>query len=272
MIIKLKINKDINYNANLYFDRSKKLKSKIPGILKIVEKTKKDIEVLKLQKDKYLKKREDDKILKNIPKKWYEKSFRHTITTNGFLFVIGKDSSTNEILLKKYLDKDDLVFHTEAPGSPFGILKNSNEKIKEKDLIEAGTFLACFSSSWKDGFGLCEVFYVKSNQISKTPKTKEFISKGSFIINGKKNFLKNIELKISLGFYFDEVLNEEKKIKVKKIISGETFFIKNKCLKFMTFTNGSQNIKEVNKKIKKKFGFQIENLSHYIPNDLRICK
>ena len=273
MIVKLILNKDINFNANLYFEKSKKLKNKIPGILKILEKTKFDIEDLKKKEVKFLEKKKQEEVLKNIPKKWYEKNFRHTFTKNNFLFVIGKDSSSNEILIKKYMEKDDLIFHTEASGSPYGLLKNSMNKANDIDLKQASSFLASFSSAWSDKLGVCDVFYVKQEQISKSANTKEFLSKGSFMIRGNKNFIKNVELKISLGFFFEEILKDGAKYKIKKIISGEHSFIKNKCEKFLTFTYGDDNIKNINMKIKKKFGFKIDNLSHYIRSDnLRIIK
>ena len=273
MNIKLFLNKDINYNANFYFEKAKKLKSKIPGILKTIEKTEIEIQNLQKNKDSYIqKKEENDFIEKNIKKKWYEKKFRHTFTKNNFLFVIGKDSSSNESLIKKHLEKDDLVFHSETFGSPFGILKNSKNKANEIDLKQAGQFLLCFSNLWKSNFGIGDVFFVDENQISKKADTKTFLEKGSFMIKGEKNFIKNLELKIGIGFYFEKIKKEENEIKQKIILSGSPNFIKEKCFLYLFLIPGNDNFKKLNNQIKKKFKFQIDELSHFIPNNSKILK
>ena len=37
------------------------------------------------------------------------------------LVLGGRDATTNDILIKKHMEKEDLVFHTTDPGSPFFI-------------------------------------------------------------------------------------------------------------------------------------------------------
>ena len=37
------------------------------------------------------------------------------------------------IIIKKHVDKDDIIFHTDAPGSPFVVVKSGGEKISEMD-------------------------------------------------------------------------------------------------------------------------------------------
>ena len=130
-------------------------------------------------------------MIKNFRKKnWYE-NFRWTKTQLGELFVFGSDAQTNEILIKKHMGKDDLVFHTESPGSPFGILKDGKKINDEKQNKEVAQVLGCFSKDWKSGFGTCDVFYVLPEQVSKTANTGEYVPRGSFMIRGKKTILKN---------------------------------------------------------------------------------
>jgi predicted ribosome quality control (RQC) complex YloA/Tae2 family protein len=273
MKINLQLNKNINFNANLFFDKAKKLKNKIGGIDKIIEKTQLQVDELEKNKNSYIEKREENDLIKiNVKKTWYEDKFRYTKTTNNFLFVMGKDSTTNEILIKKHLDNDDLVFHTQVAGSPFGILKNG-KKAKDIDKIEVAQFLGCFSSSWKAGFGMSEVFYVEKNQVSLSVKNKEYKEKGSFVISGTKNYLKNLELKIGIGIYFEDFKIDEKSIKIKKVISGSPNYIKNKCSKFVFLVPDlNTNFKMINKTIKKTLNLKIENLSYFIPKDCKIIK
>ena len=55
-------------------------------------------------------------------KEWFEK-FRHFTTSDGFLVVAGKDTVSNEVLIKKYTKQEDVVFHAEITGSPFVVVK-----------------------------------------------------------------------------------------------------------------------------------------------------
>lgn len=112
-------------------------------------------------------------------KKWFE-NFRYYIRDDN-LIVGGKSRSSNEILLKNYLDKEDLVFHTEARGSPFFLIKNGNEKLIEFTALVT----AVFSKEWKNSRKDIEVMYVKGNQIHKSKS----MNVGTFGVNGKRNLV-----------------------------------------------------------------------------------
>lgn len=273
MEIKLSLNKDINSNANKYFEKAKKLKAKIPGIDKTIEKTKKEIEEFEEKKETYLKKKEkDEKIKYHRKKEWFEK-FRYTFTSNEFLFVIGKDSGTNEILIKKHMEENDLVFHTEAPGSPFGILKNAKDKASKKDIEEAGQFLTCFSAQWKKGFGTADAFWVFPEQVTKKAVSGEYMNKGSFMIYGTKNILKNIELKICLGVQKKSIETDDGKIEYEELFSGSQSACEKFCNKrYIKLEPGNYNYKALNKEIKKQLKTHIEDLPKYIPNECKILK
>lgn len=129
------------------------------------------------------------------PVKWYEK-FRWFNTSAGLLAVGGKDAQSNITLLKKYLEPNDLVFHTEIAGSPAVILKGGRSA-DEQSLQEVADFTASYSRAWKEGLSSVSVFYVTPEQISFTPPSGQYLPKGSFIVKGKRNYLK---AKICLAF------------------------------------------------------------------------
>ena len=52
MEIKLSLNKNINENANIYFEKAKKLKAKLPGIEEAIDNTKKEIKEFEEKKEK----------------------------------------------------------------------------------------------------------------------------------------------------------------------------------------------------------------------------
>ena len=112
-------------------------------------------------------------------KKWFE-NFRHYIKEDT-LIVGGKSRSSNEDLLKNYLDKDDLVFHTEARGSPFFLIKKGDENLIEFTALVTATF----SKEWKNSKKDIEVMFVKGNQIQKSKD----MNTGTFGINGKRNII-----------------------------------------------------------------------------------
>lgn len=134
---------------------------------------------------------------KLIKRQWFEK-FRWFLTSNNLLVISGKDAYTNEILIKKYLNDYDLIFHADYYGSPFTILKKGSGSTYE-DKIEAAIFTASYSNAWRDGLFSIDVFYVFPNQISKKAPSGEYLKKGSFMIYGKKNYIRGVKLELWLG-------------------------------------------------------------------------
>ncbi|MHA1766501.1 MAG: ribosome rescue protein RqcH [Promethearchaeota archaeon] len=194
---KIDLKKSAIENAQIIYSKAKKAKKKIVGAKKAAEITK---EKILRQKEKHIQVENRKAILLKKPKeKWYEK-YRWFISSDNFLIVGGRDASSNEILVKKHMNNNDLFFHTNVRGASVCIIKNDeNKKIPETTINETAIFASCYSSAWKLGWGDADIYYVAPDQVSKTPKSGEFLKKGSFVINGKKNFLTKPFLKISIG-------------------------------------------------------------------------
>ncbi len=272
--VKLFLNRNVNENANFYFEKAKKLKAKLPGLEKALVITKKEIADFESKKEEYIVKKEKEEKLKIHKKKeWYDK-FRWTLTSGGYLFVIGKDAGTNEILIKKHMEENDLVFHTQAAGSPFGLLKNGKDKVGASEILECAEFLGCFSSSWKAGFGSAEVFWVLPEQVSKKAESGEYISRGSFMVRGNKNILKNVNLRICLGVRHVKLETEDGVIEYDELFSGSESSCKKVCgNRFVKIEAGQNNYKTLTKEIKKRLKISVvEDLPKYIPNDCKVLK
>ena len=195
--IYLNLKKSLGENANLIYSKGKKADKKIKGTIPAFEKTKAKIENLNIKKESM--EIEINFLIKKPKKKWYEK-FRWFESSDGFLIIGGRDATSNEVIFKKYLESNDLVFHTNFPGSPLTLVKNQkNKQIPEKTIQEAADFTASFSRAWKETWGVVDVFFVKPDQVSKSPPTGEFLPKGSFMISGKKNFVKNAKTELAIG-------------------------------------------------------------------------
>jgi len=225
--IYIDLKNSIGENANNFYSKGKKAEKKIDGTLVAIAKTKKKIEKLKTEKESL--EIEIDFLVKKPKKKWYEK-FRWFISSDGYLIIGGRDASSNEIIFKKYIDLDDLVFHTNFPGSALVVIKNTEgKKIPLNTIQETSNFVASFSRAWKEAWGIVDIFYVQPDQISRSPPSGEFLPKGSFIISGKKNFIKNAKTELAIGLKIvemEEYSTSNKKIFYPKIISGPETAIK----------------------------------------------
>ena len=136
-------------------------------------------------------------------KEWYEK-FRWFISSDGFLVVAGKDTVSNEVLIKKYTTQEDVVFHAEITGSPFVVVKAEGKPISEQALREAGEFAASFSRAWRENLGTADVYWVKVDQLSKSGPSGESVPHGAFFVVGKRNWMRNIPLRVAVGIIVGE--------------------------------------------------------------------
>ncbi len=219
--IYLDLNKSIGENANFIYSKGKKADKKIKGTLLAIEKTKEKIEKLKFEKESI--ETEVNFLIKKPKKKWYEK-FRWFKSSDGFLIIGGRDASSNELIFRKYMEQNDLVFHASIPGSPLTVLKNpENKEIPESSIQEAATFVASYSRAWKEVWGVVDVFFIKPEQVSKSPPSGEFLQRGSFMITGKKIIIKNVKTELVIGLKMVEIKsnkNDGTKIFFPKIICG----------------------------------------------------
>ena len=102
------------------------------------------------------------------------KKFRCFSTSNGKLVAGGKSAEQNEELLKKHLDRENIVLHTAMPGSPFCIIKAKKREILKQDIKEAAVFCAKYSQAWKKSKNKkdIEVHYFLGIDIFKTKDMK----------------------------------------------------------------------------------------------------
>ncbi|MBI2045752.1 DUF814 domain-containing protein [Candidatus Pacearchaeota archaeon] len=96
-------------------------------------------------------------------------NFRQHTSKQGTLFLAGKSSKTNELLIAQ-VEKDEDVLHTAKPGSPF---VNIKEKTKKGDLKEAAIFCAVYSQDWKKNKKDVLVHVFKGRGIFKDKMMKE---------------------------------------------------------------------------------------------------
>jgi predicted ribosome quality control (RQC) complex YloA/Tae2 family protein len=136
-------------------------------------------------------------------REWFEK-FRWFVSSDGFLVVGGKDATSNEVLIKKHTDKDDIVFHADIIGAPFVVVKTEGKKPSEQCLKEAAEFAATYSRGWREGFGSVDVYWVKPEQLSKGGPSGESVGHGAFVVRGERNWMRGTPLKLAIGIRTEE--------------------------------------------------------------------
>jgi predicted ribosome quality control (RQC) complex YloA/Tae2 family protein len=236
----LNLRRSVQENADEYYKRSKKAEKKVKGARKAQRDTENKISQLKhsIMEMKHKKKETPQKRRK---KAWYEK-FRWFHSSNNFLVIGGRDAATNEILIKKYLEHEDIVFHTEILGSPFVIIKSKGKTITKQTIKEAAQFTASYSRAWKDRLSATNVYWVSPEQVSKTPPSGQYLKKGAFMIHGKKNYLRNVPLKVAIG-----IKTEEEHLLV---IGGPEEAIANQTNIYLEITPGEEKSSKLAKKIR----------------------
>nr|XP_055027508.1 ribosome quality control complex subunit NEMF-like [Misgurnus anguillicaudatus] len=132
---------------------------------------------------------------------WFEK-FLWFISSENYLIIAGRDQQQNEMIVKRYLRAGDLYIHADLHGATSCVIKNpSGEPVPPRTLTEAGTMAVCYSAAW-DAKVITSAWWVHHHQVSKTAPTGEYLTTGSFMIRGKKNFLPPSYLIMGFGFLF----------------------------------------------------------------------
>ena len=116
--------------------------------------------------------------------------FRQFKTTSGKLFLAGKSAENNEELVAQ-VGKEEDIFHTALPGSPFVNIKAVRTNAQDRE--EAAIFCALKSQAWRDNKSDVEVHWFKGKDIYKRKlmKTGTFGVRNARVIKVKKRDIIN---------------------------------------------------------------------------------
>ncbi|AJM91537.1 hypothetical protein NPIRD3C_0319 [Nitrosopumilus piranensis] len=193
---KIKINTKASLQsiASTLFNEAKKQSGAINSIEEIKSKTLKKLEKLQNKTES----EKDSILVSEIRKKnWYER-YRWFHTTDGFLVIGGRDAASNSAVVRKHLEKNDKIFHGDIFGSPFFIIKDA-QNAPDTSMNEVAHATVCFSRAWREGMYGVSAYWVNPDQVKKSAPSGEFLPKGSFTIEGQRNFIKSGNLKLAVG-------------------------------------------------------------------------
>jgi predicted ribosome quality control (RQC) complex YloA/Tae2 family protein len=214
----------VEKNADHLYQEAKRVEGKKEGALEAIEDTREQLADAKERRDRWSagdgeeaddegaegEEEEVDWLSRgSVPvrrdEQWYEQ-FRWFHTSDGFLVIGGRSADENEEIVKKYMERGDRFFHTQAHGAPATVLKATgpSEAAREVDfpeqsLEEAAQFAISYSSVWKDGHFSGDVYMVEPDQVSKTPESGEYVEKGSFVIRGDRTYFRDTPVGCAVG-------------------------------------------------------------------------
>ena len=207
----LSLRRSLFDNAARFYERGKRAKRKMKGARAALEETRKKLKEVeaKIWEAEELGKIKPAKVVEEIVerkikrKEWFEK-FRWFVSSDGFLVLAGKDAVSNEVLVKKYTEPKDVVFHADVVGAPFVVVKTEGKKPSQQVLREAGEFAAAFSRGWREGFASVDVYWVKPDQLSKGGPSGEYVPRGGFVVRGKRNWMRGTSLETAVGVVMED--------------------------------------------------------------------
>jgi len=239
------LKESIHKNISKYFEKAKMAKSKAERIEQAIKEVEAKIKALESKKTIEGKKRP----FRKRPREWYEK-FRWFFSSEEFLVLAGRDAQTNELLVKRYMEPEDIYFHADIYGAAHCIVKTAGRNPGEQTLKEAATFAAACSKAWQQGMAAIDVYSVKPEQVSKSAPSGEALGHGAFMIFGKRNWFKNTPLDFAIGI--------EKFGDYYRIISGPSSAVKKHAIMSFELLQGRKSKSDVAKHLKSLFEKKLE--------------
>ena len=252
--IKINLQASLQSIASVLFNEAKRQSSAINSIELIRNKTQKKLDKLKNKANLDMK----EILVEEVRKKnWYER-YRWFFTSDGMLAIGGRDAPSNSAVVRKHLEKNDRIFHGDIFGSPFFILKDA-ENPPASSMNEVAHATVCFSRAWREGMHGLSAFWVYPDQVKKSAPSGQFLPKGSFTIEGKRNFVNIPSLKLAVGI----IPQEDYYL----LTSGPPEPIKKNSLCYAIIEPHGSDMVDVAKKIKMEFSKLEEEIAKKISID-----
>ena len=185
--------------------------------------------------------------LRRRRREWFE-GFRWFVTSGGRLAVGGRDAQSNSLLIRRHLEEEDVVYHADLFGSPFFILKGGSQQT-DQDALELAQATVSFSSGWKTGLGAADAYWVIGDQVSESPESGEYLARGSFVIRGRKNFIRHAILQVALG------LDEGG-----RVMAGPESAVARACLRYVVLVPHREKQSDTAKKVAKEISLSAKQI------------
>lgn len=172
-------------NASRFYKDYKNLSEKAIGARNALEQTGRELELLNAGAPEI----EVTPPPKRRKAKWFERH-RWFVSSDGMLVIGGRDANGNVEIVEKHMEPGDRYLHAEIVGAPHVVVKSAGKDVPPTTLVEAAEFAAMNSRAWREGLGSLDVYWAMPEQVSKQAPSGTYLAKGSYVIQGKRNFLK----------------------------------------------------------------------------------
>lgn len=219
--VKVFVHETIDQNAGRYYDQVKKFKKKLAGAKAAMER---EVQQARTRKVQYQRPK----------KRWFDR-FRWFYTSDQVLVIGGRDAGQNEELIRKYLEGGDTFVHADVHGASVVVVKG-----KTKDMDEVARFAAAYSGAWRAGFASADVYSARPDQVSKTAESGEYLSRGSFVVRGERQWFHDVPLEVVIGL---------QKAPQTRILGGPASAVTKSCDLFVTLRPGTFEPNDIAKKV-----------------------
>lgn len=96
--------------------------------------------------------------------------------------------------------------------------------------------------------------------MTKTAKPGEYIPRGAFMIYGKKNFIRDFDMRIAVG------------IKNNQVIGGPITAVQKHAENYVIVVQGDTKKSDLTKEIKKRIGGDLDEIMLFLPGDGKLLK
>lgn len=254
---RLDVRLDLNGNAAAIYDRSKKARQKAEGAREALGETRKALEQARVREEA----RSDPGAKRPTKRFWFD-TYRWFVSSEGFTVVGGRDTRTNDQVVKRHLKDGDIYVHADANGAPSIVVKDG-ARAGEATLEEACIFAVAFSRSWKAKVASGSAYWVTPDQVSKTPNPGEYVPKGAFIIRGKRNYSKKLEMRLAIAM-----------VKVQgadKVMCGPEAAVRALSEKPILIEPGDEKRSDLARRLSEEYNVPIEEIDRALPpGDVRV--
>jgi predicted ribosome quality control (RQC) complex YloA/Tae2 family protein len=246
-------------NASVFYDKAKKQKSKRERLKEAIAESKKEMKKAAKQRAR----REKHPKIDPTKQFWFD-TYRWFISSEGHLVIAGRDAKSNDRIVKRHLKTGDRYAHAEIRGAPSVVVKEGS-KATDVTLREACEFALSFSKAWKAKTGGGTAYWVTPEQVSKRPESGEFLPKGAFMVRGKRNYFRDLELEVAVG----EIAYQGSR----KVMCGPRSAIESQSKRIVILRPGETKKEKTAKELSELYRVPVDEMTRILPpGDLEIVE
>ncbi len=192
-------------------------------------------------------------------REWFER-FRWFNSSDGILVIAGRDADQNVAIIRRYLRPEFLALHADVHGSPLAAVQAPSSETPEGTIIEAAEFVASYSKAWDQGLLSVPVSVFLGKQVSLSPPSGTYLSKGSFMIYGERREL-NARVGVSVGVEVGENWF--------RVIGGPTAPVAKRALAWVDLAPGDESRSELVEKVVRVLRRRLRDLGSPVSEAIR---